>query len=272
MFVYRFTHLKENSPLADNNWYYMRNTTACLFSDNQIAMTVQDLNETQWLVVDHESDDDEELQGPIMRLYKECLEIDGSIWPDVEGNIWIDDCCWQPKLDIATRIFEQDTGEWYEYCVTTETNLRNTKMTARFEGEGVHYIQNRTLSVGTGRTWGAYFRVPYEKYGPAFSVTRGTVSSPGLWVSNRGNQDITVNGNIILTDEFACKNRSRCTTAVGVPVVVEFSKAHALKLTIEAFTPPERILEGVTLQLQVREEMWASIQKMWASIRALNES
>lgn len=95
------------------------------------------------------------------------------------------------------------------------------------------------------------------------------MASPGFWVHNSGKQDITVNGNIILTDEFACKNRSRCTTAVGVPVVVEFSKAHALKMTIEAFTPPERILEGVTLQLQEREEMWASLQKMWAALKNL---
>ena len=259
-FVYRFTHLTKNSALADENWYYLRDTSACLFANGQIAMTVEDLNDKQFLL------EDEEFEGPRMRFHKEGLEVDG-----VQIKTVGIDYIWPTELNSFMRICDQDTGEWYQYCVTTETMLRNTKMTARFEGQGVHYIQNRVLSVGTGRSWGTYVRLPYEQDGPAFSVAKGTLASPGFWVHNKGKQDITVNGNI-LTAEFVCMKSSYCTTAVGVPVVVEFSKAHALKMTIEAFTPPERILEGVTLQLQEREEMWASIQKMWASIRVLNES
>lgn len=244
-FVYRFTHVKGNSPLADdNNWYYVRDDTACFFANGELAMTVEDLNETQFLLVDQEFKADEKLEGPIIRLHKEGLEIDDKIWPDVDDNTWFEDCYWQPKLNIATRIFDKDTGDWYEYCVTTETMLRNTKMTARFEGEVVYYIQNRILDVGTGvRSFGTYFRIPYEQDGPAFAVHLFTGSSPGFWVYNKGKQDITVNGNI-LTNEFVCKKNSHCTTAVGVPVVVEFSSVHALKLTIDVFTPPEHILEG----------------------------
>ncbi len=258
MFVYRFTHLKENSPLAAENWYYMRDTSACCFVNGQIAMTVQDLNETQWLVVDHEYKDDEEFQGPIMRLYKEGLEIDGDIWPD---------CYWQPSLDIATRIFEQDTGDWYEYFVTTETNLRNTQMTVLHQGNGIEMIQKNvaSYSICPACPWWdreegeeIKFAVYKEKSGNKLSVkncTNNVIKVNGELLSNHG----PVRGNLM---EWTKNGRKY--TVEDASIVVEARFGNAFKMTFHAFTPPERILEGVTLQLQVREEMWASI-------RALNE-
>ncbi len=73
-FVYRFTHLTEDSWLPDENWYYVRDSTTCLLANGQIAMTVKDTNDrTQFVVWG------EDIEGPSMQLHKD-LEIHGDIW------------------------------------------------------------------------------------------------------------------------------------------------------------------------------------------------
>jgi hypothetical protein len=89
-----------------------------------------------------------------------------------------------------------------------------------------------------------------------------------LSVKNKGEHDIRVNGKMLESGDKYMK----VDTSIVVDVPASFVYPWPFIIfTIHSFTPPERILEGVTLQLQAREEMWAGIQKMWARIRELQE-
>jgi len=76
---------------------------------------------------------------------------------------------------------------------------------------------------------------------PEYKVTR--TRTGGFRIHHKSGQDITVNGNILKASN---EKPSYFDTAAGAIVVVENTRRHARtrNLTIEAFAPPERILEA----------------------------